>query len=92
MERRSFLKAVAAVAPAAGLQTFLVNQALAETPAPPPQGSLHVVGAGKDRFGHPHSLGFSSILFKVPASETTAACSSWNIPTCCRVGRRFICT
>ena len=70
MERRSFLKAVAAAAPAAGLQTFLVNQALAQTPAPPPN-SLHVVGAGEDRFGHPHSLGFSSILFKVPTTETT---------------------
>jgi len=76
MERRSFLKAAAAAAPAAGLQTFLVNQALAQTPAPPappasPPSSLHVVGAGEDRFGHPHSLGFSSILFKVPTTETT---------------------
>jgi mannose-6-phosphate isomerase-like protein (cupin superfamily) len=69
MERRSFLKAVTAAAPAAGLQTFLVNQALAQTAAPA-QGSPHVVGAGEDRFGHAHSLGFSSILFKVPASET----------------------
>jgi mannose-6-phosphate isomerase-like protein (cupin superfamily) len=75
MKRRSFLKAVAAAAPAAGLQTFLATQARAQTPASPPPsslppGSLHVVGAGEDRFGHPHSLGISSILFKVPASET----------------------
>jgi mannose-6-phosphate isomerase-like protein (cupin superfamily) len=71
MERRSFLKAVAAAVPVAGLQTFLVNQALSQTAAATPQGSLHVVGAGEDRFGQAHSLGFSSILFKVAASETT---------------------
>jgi mannose-6-phosphate isomerase-like protein (cupin superfamily) len=70
MQRRSFLKAVAAAAPAAGLQTFLVTQARSQTPASPPPSSLHVLGAGEDRFGHPHSLGFSSILFKVPTSET----------------------
>jgi len=74
MQRRSFLKAVAAAAPAAGLQTFLATPdfqaAQAQTPAAPPSGALHVVGAGEDRFGHPHSLGFSSILFKVPTSET----------------------
>jgi mannose-6-phosphate isomerase-like protein (cupin superfamily) len=77
MERRTFLKSVTAAAPAAGLQTFLVNHALAQTPAAAPpapapqQGSLHVVRSGEDRFGHSHTLGFSSILFKVPASETT---------------------
>jgi mannose-6-phosphate isomerase-like protein (cupin superfamily) len=70
MQRRSFLKAVATAVPAAGLETFLVTQARAQTPALPPAPELHVVGAGGDRFGHPHSLGFSSILFKVPTSET----------------------
>jgi mannose-6-phosphate isomerase-like protein (cupin superfamily) len=70
MQRRFFLKAVAKAVPAAGIQTFLVNQARAQTPALPPSSELHVVGTGQDRFGHPHSLGFSSILFKVPTSET----------------------
>jgi mannose-6-phosphate isomerase-like protein (cupin superfamily) len=70
MQRRSFLKSVAAAAPAAGLQSFIVTQALAQSPAMPSAASLHVVGAGEDRSGQPHSLGFSSILFKVPASET----------------------
>jgi mannose-6-phosphate isomerase-like protein (cupin superfamily) len=70
MQRRSFLKSVAVAAPAAGLQSFLVAQALAQNPAAPTASPLHVVGAGEDRFGQPHSLGFSSILFKVPASET----------------------
>jgi mannose-6-phosphate isomerase-like protein (cupin superfamily) len=68
MQRRSFLKAVAVAAPAVGLQSFLVTQA--QSPAASSAGSLHVVGAGEDRFGQHHSLGFSSILFKVPTSET----------------------
>jgi hypothetical protein len=55
MKRRSFLKAAAAAAPAAGLHAFLATQARAQTPASPPPSSLHVVGAGEDRFGHPHS-------------------------------------
>ncbi len=61
MRRRSFLKAVAAVVPA-GLHNYLS--------ASEPPGGLHVVGAGEDRFGHPHSLGFSSMLFKVATNET----------------------
>jgi mannose-6-phosphate isomerase-like protein (cupin superfamily) len=71
MQRRSFLKSVAAAAPAAGLQSFLVAHAHAQTSAAPPASPLHVVGAGEDRFGHPHTLGFSTILFKVPSTETS---------------------
>jgi mannose-6-phosphate isomerase-like protein (cupin superfamily) len=70
MKRRSFLKTAAAVAPAAGLQNFLATLAHAQAPTSPPSSAVHVVGAGEDRSGHPHSLGFSSILFKVPTSET----------------------
>jgi mannose-6-phosphate isomerase-like protein (cupin superfamily) len=70
MRRRSFLKAVAAAAPAAGMQHFLVTQALAQAPASPLAGGIHVVGAGEDFSGQPHSLGFSSIHFKVPTSAT----------------------
>src|ERR1700728_1832737 len=70
MRRRSFLKTVAAVAPAAGLQNFLVTLVHAQASTSPPSSALHVVGAGEDRSGHPHSLGFSTILFKVPTSET----------------------
>jgi mannose-6-phosphate isomerase-like protein (cupin superfamily) len=66
MKRRSFLKAITVAAPVAGLQDFLVSQARAQAPT----SELHVVGAGEDRSAHPHSLGFSSILFKVPTSET----------------------
>jgi mannose-6-phosphate isomerase-like protein (cupin superfamily) len=70
MKRRSFLTAVAIAAPAAGLQDLLLAQAHAQAPASP--GAVHVVRAGEDRSAHPHSLGFSSILFKVPTSETAA--------------------
>jgi mannose-6-phosphate isomerase-like protein (cupin superfamily) len=71
VQRRSFLKGVAAVAPAAGLQDLIVNRVNAQTGTSSlPSTALHVVGAGEDRSGTPHSLGFSSILFKVPTSET----------------------
>lgn len=70
MLRRSFLKGVAAAAPAAGLPSFLANQAHAQSPAFQPSGALHVVGATEDRFGHSHSLGFSTFFFKVGGSET----------------------
>jgi mannose-6-phosphate isomerase-like protein (cupin superfamily) len=73
MRRRSFLKAVAAAAPAAGMQHFLITQGLAQAPASLPSSAIHVVGDGKDYSGHPHSLGFSSILFKVPTSETSGS-------------------
>jgi mannose-6-phosphate isomerase-like protein (cupin superfamily) len=73
MQRRSFLKAVAAAAPAAGMQNFLATQARAQAPASQPSGALHVVGAGEDRFGRPHFLGFSTFFFKVATSETGGA-------------------
>lgn len=66
MERRSFLKSAAAVLPAAGLKDFVLGQA-ASTPA---SGDVHLVEAGQDRLGETHSLGFSTILFKVLPRET----------------------
>jgi mannose-6-phosphate isomerase-like protein (cupin superfamily) len=70
MRRRSFLKAIAAAAPAAGMQNFLLTHALAQSPASPAAVALHMVPAGEDYSGHPHSLGFSSIHFKVPTAQT----------------------
>ena len=66
MERRSFLKTAAAVLPAAGLKNF----ALGLTAAPAAVDGIHPVGAGEDRLGEMHSLGFSTILFKVLPRET----------------------
>lgn len=43
---------------------------MAQMPAPPASLDLHPVGAGEDRFGHAHTLGFSSLGFKVGGSET----------------------
>jgi mannose-6-phosphate isomerase-like protein (cupin superfamily) len=70
MQRRSFLRTVATAAPVAALHNFLAAETLAQAPVSPPPGTLHVVGAGEDCFGHNHSLGFSTISFKVPTSET----------------------
>jgi mannose-6-phosphate isomerase-like protein (cupin superfamily) len=69
MQRRSFLKTAAAVIPCAGLHDVLTEYASAEAPAPSAS-SLHVVGAGEDRFNHPTAMGFSTLLFKVTAGET----------------------
>ena len=61
MKRRSFLKSAAAVFPAAGLGAFSFGQA-GSTAA---EKGIHPVGVGQDRLGETHSLGFSTILFKV---------------------------
>ena len=65
IERRSFLKSAAALAPAAALHNLL-----AQTPAAPASPALHPVGAGQDRTGHLHPLGFSSLAFKVLSADT----------------------
>jgi quercetin dioxygenase-like cupin family protein len=70
MQRRSFLKAIAAAAPAAGLQDFLVSPAHAQTIASPTSSALHVVASGEDRFDHPIPMAMSSLAFKVTARET----------------------
>jgi mannose-6-phosphate isomerase-like protein (cupin superfamily) len=70
VKRRSFLKAVATVAPSVALHDLMTRPAVAQATAPPAAGELHVIGAGEDRFGHPHSLGMSSIGFKVVPGET----------------------
>ncbi len=69
MQRRSFLRAAAAL-PALGLHDVLAAEAHAGASAPPAPLALHVVGNGEDRFGPPHSLGFSTMSFKVGTAET----------------------
>ncbi len=66
IHRRAFLKSAVSVIPAAALQNVLA-QSSPETPAAP---TLHPVAAGQDRTGHLHSLGFSSLAFKVSSSDT----------------------
>ncbi|HEX5236487.1 MAG TPA: cupin domain-containing protein [Silvibacterium sp.] len=76
MKRRSFLRTAAAAVPALALHDVMGSRALAQTSASAlpvsSQHALHVVGAGEDRSGHPHSIhgGMSSLLFKVETSET----------------------
>ena len=66
MRRRSFLKSAAAMFPAAGLGAFSFGQ----TGSGPAAEGVHPVGAGRDRLGETHSLGFSTIQFKVLPRET----------------------
>jgi mannose-6-phosphate isomerase-like protein (cupin superfamily) len=66
MKRRSFLKSAAALLPAAGLQEFVLAQAAAA----PSSAEIHVVGSDQDRFGEHHSLGFSTIRFKVATRDS----------------------
>lgn len=65
MQRRSVLKAIASAAPVAAFHNLI-----AEAPAAQTSGTLHVVGSGQDLSGHSHSLGFSTMSFKVSTAET----------------------
>jgi quercetin dioxygenase-like cupin family protein len=66
MKRRSFLRNAAAALPAASFGALSLDRLAS---AQPPDGP-HLVGAGQDRLGEMHSLGFSTILFKVLPRET----------------------
>jgi len=70
MRRRSFLRSAVTAVPALGLHNLLAGQATPTHATPTNALDLHMVGAGADRFGHPHAMGFSSLLFKVMPSET----------------------
>lgn len=70
MQRRTFLKTAAAIIPCAGLHDIVSEYAHAEAPVPATANSLHVVGAGEDRFSRPIAMGFSTMLFKVATNET----------------------
>lgn len=61
MKRRAFLQSAAAL-PIAGWQSLAL--------AAPPTGELHRVGDGEDTLDEKHSLGYSTILFKVLPRET----------------------
>jgi quercetin dioxygenase-like cupin family protein len=59
--RRDFIKAAVSAVPAGAFTNLLAQSA----PAP----ELHPLASGADRFGAPHSLGFSSLAFKVATSD-----------------------
>jgi quercetin dioxygenase-like cupin family protein len=70
IHRRAFLRSAASVIPAAALQNVLAQsspESQSPTLNPIPAGP---VPAGADRTGHLHSLGFSSLAFKVIPSDT----------------------
>jgi quercetin dioxygenase-like cupin family protein len=66
MKRRSFLRGAAAALPAAGFGALALDRLASAQPPEAP----HLVDAGQDRLGETHSLGFSTILFKVLPRET----------------------
>jgi len=63
LPRRSFLKAAASVFPAATLHSLIAETNPASSP------KIHVVPAGQDRLGPPHTLGFSSLAFKILTAD-----------------------
>jgi len=67
MQRRSFLKTAASIVPAAALHDVLA----AQTPLLPPSSVPHVVALSEDRFGHPYTLGFSTMACRVGTGETS---------------------
>jgi mannose-6-phosphate isomerase-like protein (cupin superfamily) len=73
MRHRSFLRAATWAAPTVVLSNLLSPSAFAGTRASAPASApeLHPVGAGADRFGNLHSLGFSELAFKVGAQDTS---------------------
>ena len=68
MERRSFLRTAAAAVSAAALPVA-ASEAFAQG-QPGTADTIRPVGAGQDRFGERHSLGYSTILFKTVPRET----------------------
>ncbi|MGO9325968.1 MAG: cupin domain-containing protein [Terracidiphilus sp.] len=66
IQRRTFLKSSAAILPAIAFQNVFAQS----SPETPPATTPHPVPAGQDRTGHLHSLGFSSLAFKVVPSDT----------------------
>lgn len=64
------MRGVSAMLPGVGLQEMLAREVEAQSGLASASEVLPV-GAGKDRFGHPHTMGFSSgMLFKVSGSDT----------------------
>jgi mannose-6-phosphate isomerase-like protein (cupin superfamily) len=69
LPRRSFLQSAASAVPAAAVANLFARSAGAQSlPAATPE--VHVVDAGADRLGTPHSMGMSSLTFKVLTADT----------------------
>ena len=68
MQRRRFLQSAAAVFPVGLLERAGLAGAIGEQGA-----EAHVIPEGQDRLGEHHSLGFSTISFKVLPRETSGS-------------------
>lgn len=73
MQRRSFVRGISSILPIAALRDRLADLVQAGN-VPSQSPTLHAVGAGQDRFDHPHAIGFSAgMLFKVSSADTNGA-------------------
>jgi mannose-6-phosphate isomerase-like protein (cupin superfamily) len=68
MRRRAFLRDSALIS--AGICEMFASHADAQPPVSPSAATIHVVGAGDDRYGQRRTLGFGSISFKVGTADT----------------------
>lgn len=68
MKRRTFLTSAASAFPLALTQPFTLALSSSDSSAK----EIHVVAAGKDRFGESHAPGYSEILFKTSSEETSS--------------------
>ena len=76
MRRRSFLQAAGVALPAVVMERLALGQAAGMASGAgvtPLHGEAHVVGAGQDRFGEQHPLGFTTILFRVGSKESNGS-------------------
>jgi mannose-6-phosphate isomerase-like protein (cupin superfamily) len=73
LPRRRFLQSAATVCPTLAASFSLPlgwGKALASAQSAAPVPDLHVVGAGQDRLGRLHTMGVSSLAFKVLTADT----------------------
>jgi mannose-6-phosphate isomerase-like protein (cupin superfamily) len=70
LERRNFLKSAAAIVPAAGMHQFLSSAVQSQLHTASPTREIHVMAAGQDRLGASHTMGMSSIAFKVLTADS----------------------
>jgi quercetin dioxygenase-like cupin family protein len=68
MQRRRFVQSTAALFP-----LTLIDRALAAAPTPPAAPEARLIPNGQDRLSEQHSLGYSTISFKVLPRETAGA-------------------
>ena len=91
LQRRSFLAGAATANVAGGVFQSFVARLYGQGKAAI-QPAVNPVGAGQDRLGKPHQMGFSSLLFKVLPGETGDGLFLIELRASLRAVRRCTCT